>query len=95
MPQKLLECPHCHGAKICKFDHGKSCETCKISVGMGRKGRPGAVRCSFCTGHGRIWTEVAEEAPAAEKAAAEAAAEPVAEAPAPAAEEHEEAPAED
>ena len=78
MPQKLVVCEHCQGTKICKFEHGKSCEVCRTSVGVGRKGRPSAVRCSFCTGRGRIWMEVPEE-PVAEPAA-EAGAEPVAEA---------------
>ena len=61
MPQKLVECEHCHGEKICKADHGKSCDICRRAVGIVRKGRPTPIRCSFCNGHGRIWMEVAEE----------------------------------
>jgi hypothetical protein len=68
MPQKLVECEHCHGTKLCKADHGKSCDVCRRAVGQGRRGAPTPVRCSFCTGHGRIWMEVAE---AAEPEAAE------------------------
>jgi len=76
--QKLVECEHCHGEKMCKADHGRSCEVCRRAVGVGRRGRPTPIRCSYCKGHGRMWVEVAEE-PAAEP---EAAVEPEVEAPA-------------
>jgi len=77
--EKLIECPHCHGEKICKADHGRSCEVCKTAAGVGRKGKPTPVRCSYCRGHGRIWAseermaqlQAEEEALAAEAAAAE------------------------
>lgn len=69
--QKLVECEHCHGEKLCKADHGRSCEVCRRAMGLGRKGRPTPVRCSYCQGHGRIWTEVAEEAAVEPEEAAE------------------------
>ncbi len=86
MPDTLIECPHCHGEKICKVDHGHSCEVCKTAVGKGRKGTPTAVRCSYCSGHGRLWVsekrlaEMQAEQAEAEAAAAEADAEEAAEA---------------
>ncbi|HEY3398616.1 MAG TPA: hypothetical protein VGM19_13255 [Armatimonadota bacterium] len=82
MADKLVECMHCHGAKICKVDHGRSCEVCKMAAGQGRKGQPSAARCSFCSGHGRIWVDeakLAEMQAEAEAAAAAPEAEPPAE----------------
>ena len=94
MPDTLIECPHCHGEKMCKADHGHSCEVCKMAGGQGRKGKPTPVRCSYCSGHGRQWVSekrLAEmQAEKEEAAAAEAEAEAQAEETAP-----EEAPAED
>lgn len=60
MAQKLIECEHCHGEKICRADHGRSCEVCRRAVGLGRRGAPKNVRCSYCNGRGRIWVEVEE-----------------------------------
>ena len=80
--QKLVECEHCHGAKFCKADRGRSCEVCRTAAGQGRKGAPTPARCSFCMGRGRIWVEAPEEEAAeaegegAPEDAAESAAEP-------------------
>ena len=84
MPDTLIECPHCHGAKVCKADHGHSCESCKMASGKGRKNAPTAVRCSVCGGHGRLWVSekrLAEIQAEQEEAAAEAAAAAETEAP--------------
>ncbi len=83
MPDTLIECPHCHGEKVCKADHGHSCEVCKTAAGIGRKGKPTPVRCSYCSGHGRLWVsekrlaemQAEQEAAEAAAAAAEASAE--------------------
>jgi hypothetical protein len=69
--QKLVECEHCHGEKMCKADHGRSCEVCRRAVGVGRRGRPTPIRCSYCKGHGRMWIEVAAEAASEAKPAVE------------------------
>ena len=73
MPDTLIECPHCHGEKMCKADHGHSCEVCKTAAGKGRKGSPTPVGCSYCSGHGRMWvSEKRLEKMQAEQAEAEA-----------------------
>jgi hypothetical protein len=87
MPDTLIECPHCHGEKVCKADHGHSCEVCKTAAGKGRKATPTAVRCSYCSGHGRMWVgekRLAEMQAEQEEAAAAAEAETTEEAPEPA-----------
>jgi hypothetical protein len=53
-----------------------------MAAGQGRKGQPSAARCSFCSGHGRIWVDeakLAEMQAEAEAAAAAPEAEPPAE----------------
>ena len=76
MAQRLVVCTHCEGKKLCRADRGRSCEVCKTAAGVPRRGGTGLVRCSFCSGHGRVRVEVAEaEEPTAEKEE-EAAAEP-------------------
>ena len=74
--QKLVECEHCHGEKICKADHGKSCEACRRAVGQCRRGHPTPIRCSFCSGHGSMWKEVPDESAAAPEVAEPEAPEP-------------------
>lgn len=60
MAQKLIECDHCQGERICKADHGRSCEVCRTAAGAARRGGPKNVRCSYCNGRGRVWVEVEE-----------------------------------
>lgn len=58
--RKLVECEHCHGKKQCTAAGGKSCDECLAA--SGRRPRDWAtVRCSYCGGRGRIWTEEQDE----------------------------------
>jgi uncharacterized Zn finger protein (UPF0148 family) len=60
MTRKLVDCPHCGGKRNCTRSGGRSCRDCLAAAGRSVH-QWGVVRCSYCGGRGKVWTEEDEE----------------------------------